>query len=333
MEFSQRRLAGLIVLVVSVSFLVLFWTVDVATLRQLSNFHPVSLLGVVFLIAIGIYFDALRLIRLSAVSGEKVPLSLALRVVFGNYFMALLTPGAAGGAVIQVLFLKRAGMPTGKATVVVLIRTILSILFLLVCLPVVFFYDPQILPWFDRDGIVQAALLLVGLTIAGMLAMRTRMADRLAVIIVKRLPVRWRFRLMKVYCDMRGALALMSSSPCAMGRALLESAVSLLALYAMVPVLFAGMGSEMDWIQAMGRMIFLNLLLYFAPTPGGAGVAEGLFLGSFQAFFPLGTVGIVAVAWRIFAEYLPACVGGYFTVKTFGMQKVSEKQPGREDEL
>jgi uncharacterized protein (TIRG00374 family) len=267
------------------------------------------------------YFDALRLIRLSAVAGEAVSLPLAFRVVFGNYFMALLTPGASGGAIIQVLFLKRAGMPTGKATVVVLLRTVLSILFLLICLPLVFFYDPQILPWFDREGIVRAAFLLVALTVAGMLVLRTRMADRLAVILIKRLPARWRFRIMIVYRDMRGALALMSSSPYAMGRALLESALSLLALYAMVPVMFAGMGAEMDWLQMMGRMIFLNLLLYFAPTPGGAVVAEGLFIASFQPFFSLGTVGIVAVAWRIFAEYLPACVGGYFTVKTFGMRK------------
>jgi glycosyltransferase 2 family protein len=328
MEFSKRRLAGLIVLIVCVSFMVIFWTVDVTTLRQLANFHPASLLGVLILIAAGMYFDALRLIRLSAISGEIVSLSLAFRVVFGNYFMALLTPGAAGGAVIQVLFLKRAGMPTGKATVVVLIRTILSIMFLVFCLPVVFFYDPQILPWFDRDWIVRAALLLVGVAITGMLMLRTRIADRLAVIIAKRLPTRWQFKVMRVYRDMRGALAMMSSSPVAMGRALLESALSLLALYAMVPVLFAGMGVELDWIRVMGRMIFLNLLLYFAPTPGGAGVAEGLFLANFQAFFPLGIVGIVAVAWRIFAEYLPACVGGYFTVKTFGMKKAQNKLSG-----
>lgn len=329
MEFSQRRLAGLIVLVAAVSFLVIFWTVDVDALRQLSDFHPLSLFGVVVLIAVGMYLDASRLVRLCAVSGETVSLFLAVRVVFGNYFMALLTPGATGGAVIQVLFLKKAGMPTGKATVIVLIRTILSILFLLLCLPVVFSYDPQILPWFDRDSVVRTAVMLVGVTVAGMLMMRTRMADRLTVVLVKRLPARWRFRVMKVYRDMRGALSMMSSSPRAMGLALLESALSLLALYAMVPVLFAGMGFETDWGREMGRMIFLNLLLYFAPTPGGAGVAEGLFIVSFQAFFPLGTVGVVAVAWRIFAEYLPACVGGYFTVKTFGMGTKMEKQPGK----
>ena len=325
MNISSKRIAMLIGLIVAVSAAVLYFTADIDTLSHLADFHPVSLLGVMALIAGGMYFDALRLQRLSAVAGKSVPLPAAVRVVFGNYFMALLTPGASGGAVIQILFLKKAGVPTGSATVVVLVRTILSIFFLILCLPVVFYFDPQILPWFDREIIVQGSLLLVGLVVMGMVVLRTRLSDRLAVLVVKRLPARWRLRLMKVYRDMRGALALMAASPVAVGQAFLESGASLLLLYAMVPMLFAGIGAQLDWLQVMGRMIFLNLLLYFAPTPGGAGVAEGLFISSFKAFLPLGTVGVAAVAWRIFAEYLPACIGGYFTLKVFGSKGTQNK--------
>ena len=325
MNISRKRIALLIGLIVAVSAAVLYFTADIDTLSHLADFHPVSLLGVLALIAGGMYFDALRLQRLSAVAGKSVPLPAAVRVVFGNYFMALLTPGASGGAVIQILFLKKAGVPTGSATVVVLVRTILSIFFLMLCLPVVFYFDPQILPWFDREIIVQGSLLLVGLAVMGMVVLRTRLSDRLAVLVVKRLPARWRLRLMKVYRDMRGALALMAASPVAVGQAFLESGASLLLLYAMVPMLFAGIGAQLDWLQVMGRMIFLNLLLYFAPTPGGAGVAEGLFISSFKAFLPLGTVGVAAVAWRIFAEYLPACIGGYFTLKVFGSKGIQNK--------
>ena len=325
MNVSRKRIAFLIGLIVAVSIAVLYFTADIDTLGRLADFHPASLLGVLGLIAGGMYFDAMRLQRLSAIAGKSVNFSAAIRVVFGNYFMALLTPGASGGAVIQVLFLKKAGIPTGSATVVVLVRTILSIFFLIVCLPVVFYFDPQILPWFDREIIVRGSLLLVGLVIFGMIVLRTRLSDRLAVITLKRLPARWRLRLMKVYRDMRGALALMAASPVAVGQAFLESGVSLLLIYGMVPMLFAGLGAQLDWAQVMGRMIFLNLLLYFAPTPGGAGVAEGLFISSFKAFLPLGTVGVAAVAWRIFAEYLPACIGGYFTLKVFGSKDMKSK--------
>ena len=325
MEISRRRIVFFAALVVAVSAIVLFFTVDMETLRRLADFHPASLLGVILLIAAGMYFDALRLQRLSSVAGRHVLLGAAMRVVFGNYFMALLTPGASGGAVIQVLFLKKAGVPTGSATVVVLVRTILSIFFLILCLPLVFYFDPLILPWFDREAIVRGAILLAGLVIAGMAVLRTRISDRIAVVVLKRFPVRWRFRLMKIYRDMRGALGMIAVSPKAVGLAFLESGISLLFLYAIVPMLFAGLGAQLDWLQVLGRMIFLNLLLYFAPTPGGAGVAEGLFISSFKPFLPLGTVGVAAVAWRIFAEYLPACIGGYFTLKVFGSRAGDKK--------
>lgn len=332
MNISRLRVALLTSLIVGVSVAVLYFTVDVDTLGSLADFHPVSLLGVLLAIALGMYFDSLRLIRLVEVAGHRISLAASVRVVFGNYFMAMLTPGATGGALIQVLFLKKAGIPTGSATVIVLARTILSIFFLLVCLPVVFYYDPLILPWFDRDAIVRSAVLVLGLAVVGMVTLRTGLADRLAVVSLKRFPIRWRLRLMKVYRDMRGALALLAASPLAVGRAFVESGLSLLALYSMVPILFAGLGASLDWFLVMGRMIFLNLLLYFAPTPGGAGVAEGLFISSYKGFLPLGMVGISAVAWRLFAEYLPACIGGYFTMKVFGISLLSPKKTTREGE-
>ena len=333
MNISWLRLIALIVIITGISLAVLYYTFDISTLTSLADFHPVSLLGVLLAIAVGMYFDAMRLIRLCIVAGYRVSLAAAVRVVFANYFLALLTPGASGGAMIQVLFLKRAGIPIGSATVVVLARTILSIFFLLVCLPFVFQYDPYLLPWFDRQTIVRGAVLLVGVVIAAMALLRSRISDRLAVVTLKRLPIRWRFRLMKVYRDMRGALGLIAASPLQVMRAFLESALSLLALYTMVPLLFAGMGASLDWLLVMGRMIFLNLLLYFAPTPGGAGVAEGLFISSYKSLVPLGTVGVTALGWRLFAEYLPACIGGYFTVKVFGLSffakgKTDQKQEG-----
>lgn len=83
-------------------------------------------------------------------------------------------------------------------------------------------------------------------------------------------------------------------------------------------MLFWGLGIAVDWPTVMGRMIFLNLLLYFAPTPGGSGIAEGGFVLLFNDYLPPGTVGILAVAWRILAEYLPFSIGFYYTIKVFG---------------
>ena len=57
-------------------------------------------------LAAGMYFDGLRLQRLVKIGGYKLSIQAVLRVIFSNYFMAMLTPGASGGAVAQVLVLK-----------------------------------------------------------------------------------------------------------------------------------------------------------------------------------------------------------------------------------
>lgn len=75
----------------------------------------------------------------------------------------------------------------------------------------------------------------------------------------------------------------------------------------------------------MGRMCFLNILLYFAPTPGGSGIAEGGFVLLFGDLVPAGTVGIAAVVWRIIVEYLPFTIGFYYTVKVFGKDFISKQ--------
>ena len=106
--------------------------------------------------------------------------------------------------------------------------------------------------------------------------------------------------------------------PLSMLRVLIESGLSLLALYTIVPVLFSGLNVQYSLLNVMGRMMLLNILLYFAPTPGGSGIAEGGFILLFNTFVPKGTVGIFAVMWRILAEYLPFCGGVYFAAHTFG---------------
>ena len=73
------------------------------------------------------------------------------------------------------------------------------------------------------------------------------------------------------------------------------------------------------------NMILLNLILYFAPTPGGTGIAEGLFILLFAPFVPSGTVGIIAVAWRVMAEYVPFFIGMYAVLTLYGRQFVAQE--------
>ena len=326
MSNFYKRLAILILLVLVISGSVIYFTVDIHTLTNLTVFQPWSLALAVLCVSIGLFLDGSRLMHLVHISHEKITLGEAVQVVFGNYFLALLTPGATGGAVAQLMFLRHAGVPTGKATVLVFVRTVVSILFLILCLPFIFMHDSHILPGVSNEylaGISIAAFLIILFLILGM---KSKMLNKIAVRIAKKLsPVRRR-TFLKGYRDTQNAVRLLYASPWAMLLVFLESGLSLIAIYAIVPCLMLGLGvTDADWYAVMGKMIFLNMLLYFMPTPGGSGIAEGGFVLLFTDIVPAGTVGIVAVCWRFIAEYIPFLIGFYYTIKVFGAGFLNKK--------
>lgn len=328
MKRFYKRLICLVALVLTISGAVIYFTVDINTLTNLTLFQPWSLALAIAFVALGLVLDGSRLMHLVHISKENITLSQAVQVVFGNYFLALLTPGATGGAVAQLMFLRKAGVPTGKATVLVFVRTVVSIIFLILCLPLIFWHDAHILPGVsnDRLGVLSFIVLLVLLLF--FLAVRENLLNHLAVRIARKLALPRRRLFVNIYRDTQNAIRLLGSSPKAMLLVFIESGLSLIAIYAVVPCLLLGLGVyHVDWYTVMGRMIFLNMLLYFTPTPGGSGVAEGGFVFLFSEIVPAGTVGIIAVCWRLIAEYIPFLIGLYYTVKVFGAAFLEKEPP------
>ena len=321
MSKFARRFLFLLVLVVGISAAVIYTTVDINTLHNLTRFHPWSLLLALFAVGLGMFFDGSRLMPLVKISKEQITLYQAVQVIFGNYFLALLTPGATGGAVAQVMFLRHAGVPTGKAAVLVIVRTLLSIFFLALCMPFIFLHDEGIVPGVSNNilmAITLTAFLGIVFIVVGA---RRGFLDYVVVWIARRLHDKKRHQLFGLYRDTKSAISLLLGAPRQMLVVFLESGLNLLCIYAVVPCLLLGLGvTDADWYTVMGRMIFLNMLLYFSPTPGGSGIAEGGFVLLFAATVPAGTVGIVAVCWRLIAEYLPFLIGFYYTVTVFGRE-------------
>ncbi|MGM9539418.1 lysylphosphatidylglycerol synthase transmembrane domain-containing protein [Anaerovibrio sp.] len=313
------RLLLLIMFVLVISGAVIYFTVDINTIANLHVFKPWSILLAILAIGVGLVLDGTRLMHMVKISGERITLKQSVQVVFGNYFLAMLGPGAAAGAIAQVMFLQKAGVPAGKAAVLAMVRTIVSILFLACCLPFVFLHDAGILPGVSNDVMVMVGtiiLLSLGILVYGI---RNNAFDYAAVRISKRIAShRMRKHFLQIYRDCKTGIQLLASSPKSMVRVFFESGLSLIFIYMVVPCLMLGLGADVDWLTVMGRMMFLNILLYFSPTPGGSGIAEGGFVLLFSNSVPAGTVGVLAVAWRFIAEYLPFFVGLYYSVTVLG---------------
>ena len=313
------RLIGLILLVFVISGAVIYFTVDINTLSNLTVFKPWSVALAILFVGIGLVLDGTRLMHMVKISNEHITLMQAVQVVFGNYFLALLGPGATGGAVAQLMFLRHAGVPAGKATILVIVRTLVSIFFLVCCMPFIFMHDAGIVPGISNDTLMAITLTAFVVIIAIVVGARRGYLDYLVIRIARHAKKERRCKIIAFYRDTKSAIALLAASPKAMLLVFAESGLNLLCIYAIVPCLLLGLGvTDADWYSVMGRMIFLNMLLYFTPTPGGSGIAEGGFVLLFSDTVPAGTVGIVAVCWRLIAEYIPFLIGLYYTLTVFG---------------
>ena len=312
------RLAVLFGFVVLISAAVIYFTVDIRTLEYLTMFEPRCILLALGCLTIGLLFDGLRLITLAQVTDEKLTFKQIVNVVLSNYFLALVTPGASGGAIAQVMFMRKAGVPVAKSTVVVLVRTVMSIIFLILLVPVVLHSDRDIVNWMPASVLTILSVLFISLPIIVISLLHTKYPERMIGFCTRKMSYTTQQSCFIWYEEFKNAVDVMGKRPLMMLRAFIESGLSLLFIYATVPAYFTGLNIDFDLVQVMGRMVLLNLILYFSPTPGGSGVAEGGFLVLFSNILPNGVEGIMAVLWRFTAEYLPFLLGAVVTIRAFG---------------
>ena len=318
-----KRIALVVIFVLAISAAVIYFTFDIRALDYLTMFSSWSVLCALGALAIGLFFDGTRLLTLARITGEDLPLPDVVKVVLSNYFLAVLTPGATGGAIAQVMFMRRAGVSVARSTVIILVRTIMSIFFLIIMLPVFMKQDEAITNWVPMPVIMTVSVIFIAIPVAAVALMRTNYPKRVIYYFSRYFRHERRRQAFRLYYDFRQAVYIMGKQPVMVLRAFIESGVSLTFIYLTVPAYFLGLQFPFDLVQVMGRMYLLNLVLYFSPTPGGSGIAEAGFVALFNHLVPSGTVGILAVLWRFTAEYLPFILGALITLRAFGSNVLS----------
>ena len=320
------RLGALFLFVLLISAAVIYFTFDIRTLDYLTMFEPKCILLALGCLAIGLLFDGLRLITLANITEERLTLRQIVNVVLSNYFLALVSPGASGGAIAQVMFMRKAGVPVAKSTVVILVRTIMSIIFLILLVPLVLHFDEDIVEWMPASVITIVSVAFVSLPVIAIYLMRTRSPEKIICYCTRKLSYTTRRNCYIWYQQFKKAAIVMGKNPLMVLRAFIESGLSLLFIYATVPAYMTGLNIDFDLIQVMGRMVLINLVLYFSPTPGGSGIAEAGFVMLFANLLPGGLEGIFAVLWRFTAEYLPFMLGAVVTIRAFGSDVINLAQ-------
>ena len=68
-------------------------------------------------------------------------------------------------------------------------------------------------------------------------------------------------------------------------------------------LILAFSGAPMDNLVVFGRQVVMGIIILFAPTPGGSGIAEFMFNDFLGEFIPKGLAASLGLLWRLFSYY------------------------------
>lgn len=341
---SVKKGISLFVSIVAITVVaVLYFSIDASTFNILKHADTKLLLGAFALVICGWILDSLKFICLLKVADEKISFRNALYIIWVSYFGCAITPMQSGGGPFQVYMLYRYGISVGKSFAVTLVRTVQTLIVLAMMLPFAyiverdFFIGHTMLKTFV--GYVFLFISVMGFLIvasfirpdlihkiSGWIILKF---NRFGFIKPNKLLRTMRFvrREINSYSDNirlfiepgRGRLWLMLS--------FLIAIVHMIVYMSVMPCLIVAMGFHVEFIQCILAESLFLFLLYFVPTPGASGAAEGGATAIFALFVPWNLAGVMAVTWRLATEYSGITIGSILSLKMLGWGTIDSCLP------
>ncbi len=272
-----------------------------------------------------IYFvaDGLRLWFTLRALGHSIRLPDMARLVALNIFVSNITPMATGGGVAQVWYLRRRGVPIGIGLAATTIRTALAVVFIFGATPILLFTLPA-----NAQGVTQSGSLIMTFSVSvalylgffGVLVMRSNWLLRPMLLALKATQElrliqptryrRWRKRLVRTLQQFaHGFLLYFQGNRLDIVASFIFTILFLLALFSFPVLVFWALGYDFDYWLVIIRMVMTTFVMYFSPTPGASGIAEGVFGYFFRDLVTASHLVLVTVAWRVLTIYLGMLIG------------------------
>lgn len=345
---TVQKSFSIFILIVAVSIAgVLFFSIDSTTFEMLKNANPLLLACAVMLVVLGWLLDALKFKVLARAAGEKLSFRCTLEVVWINYFGCAITPMQSGGGPFQIYLLYRQGVSVGKSIAITLVRT-LQILFLLaLVVPFSLIADPEILKkyiymrWYVCYVAVFLGISAFLLVVSVIRPQWIKHWTNAVLVWIRRIgllkpkylmmAVRWINKEIDAY---NSNIKLFTST----GKwwfllSVALAAIHLIVYMSIMPCLILAAGFTVNYVQCMLAESLLLFMLYFVPTPGASGAAEGGAAAVFRLFVPWNVAGVMAVTWRLISEYTGIALGAYIIVKMLGWVGVNRVMKQEEKEI
>ncbi|MBQ9389939.1 MAG: flippase-like domain-containing protein [Synergistaceae bacterium] len=329
----RRGLIIFILLAFGVSALIIFRSVDEGTVRSLLAADKLKLLLALFIVFAAWVCDSGRFCALSYAAHENVSFRLGIVLTWLNYFGSAVTPMQSGGGPFQVYALYKRGVPVGKGIAITLMRTMLTVLILSLAVPIALMLDPEILAGSPfLKGLVFYVFIVILATWAfiAFTVIKPETIKKLSHIIVLWLRrfnfmhsnrtvikiVRWLDREIDNYI-LNFRLAFNTGKLWVL-IAVILSVLHLLSLFSVLPVLMSAVGLPFRYSQTIAVQAVFMFILYFVPTPGASGVAEGGGALLYSILMPENMAGIMSIICRFFTDYISIFMGVVVVIRMLG---------------
>lgn len=285
-------------------------------------FSPLAIAACLALLVVYFVADGLRLYYAVRALGYHVPAVHMARLVFINFLFSNITPMATGGGFAQIGYLRGQGVHLGAATAATTLRTLLASLLIFIPTPFLIWFmvplqdNAEADHWAFYLGLF--AVMYLGFFILVLTRTRWMIAAGVGLLqllnytglIGERRLRRWRFGLRREMLRFGYALAAYLKGPRRdVLLAGLFTMLFLVSLFSFPAVLLWVLGYQLDYPMVIGLMVVTTFVMYFAPTPGAAGVAEGVFAMFFADLVRADDLLLMVIAWRALTIYLGMLIG------------------------
>jgi uncharacterized protein (TIRG00374 family) len=286
--------------------------------------------------------DALKIYLLTRAAGGRLSWKLSLELTWINYFGAAITPMQSGGGPFQMYIMYSNGISVGQSVAITIVRTVLVMLMLGAMIPFAALVEGDLpaLGWGARGFVFYVVIFIMAIWAALIVSIVKpvwvkRAAARIITLLrcVGILKEKWENRLLKfvlkeidVYNE--NVRAFLTTGRKAFIVAVIAAFFQLLSQLSVMPCMIWALGFPVKYYQCVLLQAVFLFLLYFIPTPGGSGAAEGGAALVFSMFVPWNVAGMLGIGWRALTEYTGIILGSVVAVRRIGWKLANELLAG-----
>ncbi len=246
----------------------------------------------------------------------------SLRVCLLCEFTSAVTPTAVGGSAFSLYFMSKEGLSLGRSTTLMMTTLFFDELIFVVLCPIVVAIVPYSellcigqpgLEWLPATFWIVYAVIFIWTAVLFMgIVVKPSIVTSL-INYLFRLPFirRWRRSAEKLCHDMMTTSEDLHNKRFGWwAKGFAATAVSWISRFLVVNAILIIFIPAADHLLVLCRQFAVWLVLMFAPTPGGSGLSEGLFMTYYGDIITTESAALaVTVVWRLFSYYLYLAIG------------------------